>query len=97
MTILQAVRDIRDERGVHVWHGQCFISSVHRAQSPGETMQTENAAEWVGKARESIDEIRVRAEGWDVRVRQFARERPLAAVLCAAAGGYVLARLVTWR
>ena len=60
-------------------------------------MQTENAVEWVGKARESIDEIRVRAEGWDVRLRDFAREKPLVTVLCAVAGGYALARLVTWR
>lgn len=67
------------------------------AQSPGETMQTENTAEWVGKARESIDEIRERAEGWDDRLRTFAREKPLMAVLCAVAGGYALARLVTWR
>jgi hypothetical protein len=60
-------------------------------------MQTESTAEWVGKARESLDEIRERAEGWDDRVREFAREKPLVTVLCAVAGGYVLARLVTWR
>ena len=85
------------QHGRHAWHGGCLLAVGSPSESPGETMQTENAVEWVGKARESIDEIRVRAEGWDVRVRQFARERPLAAVLCAAAGGYALARLVTWR
>jgi hypothetical protein len=60
-------------------------------------MQTENTLEWVGKARDTMDEMRVRAEGWDVRLRTFAREKPLTALLCAVAGGYALARLSTWR
>lgn len=60
-------------------------------------MDTQNALEWTEKARDTLDEVRERAEGWDDRLRSFAREKPLMAVLCAALGGYTLARLATWR
>ena len=59
-------------------------------------MEAENVQEWVGKARDKLDDVRARTETWDERVREFAREKPLAAIFCAVAGGYVLARLSNW-
>jgi hypothetical protein len=53
--------------------------------------------EWVDKTRETFSQVASRADTWDTQVRTFAREKPLAALLCAVAGGYVLARLATWR
>lgn len=53
--------------------------------------------EWVDKTRDTISHVASRADSWDSQVRTFAREKPLAALLCAVAGGYVLARLATWR
>jgi hypothetical protein len=53
--------------------------------------------EWVDKTRDTISQVASRADSWDSQVRTFAREKPLAAILCAVAGGYVLARLATWR
>jgi hypothetical protein len=60
-------------------------------------MEAENTTHWTAKAQDTLGELRTRADGWDVQVREFARERPLAAVLCAMLGGYALARLATWR
>ena len=53
--------------------------------------------EWVDKTRDTISQVASRADGWDTQLRTFAREKPLAAILAAVAGGYVLARLSTWR
>jgi hypothetical protein len=53
--------------------------------------------EWVDKTRETISQVTSRADTWDSQLRTFASEKPLAAVLCAVAGGYLLARLSTWR
>jgi hypothetical protein len=58
---------------------------------------TSNPLDWVDKTRDTISQVASRADGWDTQLRTFAREKPLAALLCAAAGGYVLARLSTWR
>jgi hypothetical protein len=58
---------------------------------------TNHALEWVDKTRDTISSVAQRADSWDDQLRSFAREKPLAALLCAAAGGYVLARLSTWR
>lgn len=60
-------------------------------------MEAKQALEWTAKAQDTIDELRGRADGWDTRLRDFAREKPLAALLCAVVGGYALARLSTWR
>ncbi|MET0387011.1 MAG: hypothetical protein ABW321_13680 [Polyangiales bacterium] len=60
-------------------------------------MEATTTLEWAKQANEKLDELRVRADGWDVQLRAFAREKPLTAVLCAALGGYALARLFTWR
>lgn len=60
-------------------------------------MEAIDTQEWASKANDKLEELRVRAETWDVRVREFAREKPLTAVLCAMLGGYALARLTTWR
>jgi hypothetical protein len=59
-------------------------------------MEAENTHDWAGKAKETYDEVRERAESWDERVKQFAQEKPLAAIFCAVAGGYALARLSSW-
>jgi hypothetical protein len=56
-----------------------------------------NAFEWVDKTRDTISHVASRADSWDTQLRTFAREKPLATLLCAVAGGYVLARLSTWR
>jgi hypothetical protein len=61
------------------------------------TTPSNNALDWVGKTRDTISQVASRADTWDTQLRTFAREKPLAAMLCAAAGGYVLARLATWR
>jgi len=59
-------------------------------------MEAENIQEWAGKARDAVDEVRARAETWDERLKQFAQEKPLAAIFFAVAGGYALARLTNW-
>lgn len=56
----------------------------------------QTAADWAGKAKETFDGVRASAETWDERLKEFAREKPLAAVLCAVVGGYTLARLSNW-
>lgn len=56
-----------------------------------------NKLDWVDKTRDTISHVTSRADSWDSQLRTFAREKPLAALLCAVAGGYVLARLSTWR
>lgn len=61
------------------------------------TTTASTTQEWVDKTRDTISQVASRADGWDVQLRTFAREKPLAAVLAAVAGGYVLARLSTWR
>jgi hypothetical protein len=60
-------------------------------------MEATNTVDWAAKAQDTIEQLRTHADTWDVRVRDFAREKPLAAVLCAMLGGYALARLTTWR
>jgi hypothetical protein len=52
---------------------------------------------WVGKTRDTLSNVASRAEGWDTQLRDFTREKPLAALLCALGAGYVLARISTWR
>lgn len=52
---------------------------------------------WVDKTRDAISNVTSRAETWDSQLRNFTKEKPLAALLCAAGAGYVLARLSTWR
>jgi hypothetical protein len=61
------------------------------------TTTTPSNLEWAGVSRNTLESVRERAEGLDTQLRTFAREKPLAAMLCALAGGYVLARLSTWR
>jgi len=53
--------------------------------------------DWVDKTKDTLDTVRTQAQSWDEQLRAFATEKPLAAVLCAVAGGYVLARISTWR
>jgi hypothetical protein len=60
-------------------------------------MEAENTLEWSEKARDTLDQVREQASSWDERLRTFAREKPLTAVLCAVVGGYALARVSTWR
>jgi hypothetical protein len=59
-----------------------------------EAQQIEN---WVDQARERLDITRESASEWDAKIRSFTRERPFAALLLAATGGYVLARVFTMR
>lgn len=81
-----------------VAHDMLWLRAVRLTRwVQGRLMDTQNALEWTDKARSTLDDVRVRAEGWDERVRTFASEKPLMAVLCAALGGYTLARLTTWR
>jgi len=61
------------------------------------TITQADPQKWVDKTRESLSSVASRAEGWDVQVRNFTREKPLAALLCAVGAGYVLARISTWR
>jgi hypothetical protein len=65
-------------------------------ESTASTMSS-TALDWVDKTRDTIDQVASHADSWDTQLRTFAREKPLAAILCAVAGGYVLARLSTWR
>ena len=65
------------------------------AANPGTTQP--QPLDWVDRTKDTLSTVRTQAESWDSQVRSFAREKPLAAVLCAVAGGYVLARLTTWR
>ena len=51
--------------------------------------------EFLDQARGQIDQVREQATRWDVSVRRFTREQPLAAILIAATGGYLLARIAT--
>ncbi|MEY4580575.1 MAG: hypothetical protein RL701_5278 [Pseudomonadota bacterium] len=60
-------------------------------------MEADNKLEWTDKARDTLDQVREQAGSWDDRLRTFAREKPLMAVLGAVLGGYALARLSTWR
>jgi hypothetical protein len=60
-------------------------------------MEAENKLEWTEKARDTLGQVRDQAGSWDERVRTFAREKPLMAVLCAVVGGYAIARVSTWR
>jgi hypothetical protein len=60
-------------------------------------IEAEQVTHWVEQAREQLDLTRERASEWDVKVRKFAQEQPLTALLVAATGGYVLARLSTMR
>lgn len=61
------------------------------------TTTSSTTQEWVDKTRDTISHVASRADSWDTQLRTFAQEKPLAALLCAVAGGYVLARLSTWR
>jgi hypothetical protein len=60
-------------------------------------LESEKVDQWVDKARDTYDEARERATGWDQQVRDFTAEKPFAAILCALAAGYALARISTWR
>ena len=51
--------------------------------------------EFLDQARGQLEEVREQATRWDESVRRFTREQPLAAVLIAATGGYLLARIAT--
>jgi hypothetical protein len=55
--------------------------------------ETENVHQWLDKARDTYDQARLQASGWDDKLKAFAQEKPLTAILCAVAGGYALARL----
>jgi hypothetical protein len=61
------------------------------------TMTQADPQKWVDKTRESLSNVASRAEGWDEQLRNFTREKPLAALLVAVGAGYVLARVSTWR
>lgn len=61
-----------------------------------EMQAEETTQDWAHKAKDKIEGVRERAETWDERIREFAREKPLAAVFCAVVGGYTLARLSNW-
>jgi hypothetical protein len=60
-------------------------------------MDAEIRQEWTNKASETLQGVRENTERWDEKLRAFAQEKPLLAVLCAVVGGYTLARLTTWR
>lgn len=60
-------------------------------------MDAEIRQDWTNKASETLHEVRESTERWDEKLRAFAHEKPLLAVLCAVVGGYTLARLTTWR
>jgi hypothetical protein len=49
--------------------------------------------EWLDQARGQLDDVREQATHWDESVRRFTREQPIAAILLAATGGYLLARI----
>jgi hypothetical protein len=51
--------------------------------------------ELLGSARVQLDEVRERATQWDESLRRFTREQPLTAILLAATGGYLLARIAS--
>jgi len=69
----------------------------YTAFSAGEhAMEAEETQDWAHKAKDKIEGVRARAETWDDRIRDFAREKPMAAVFCAVLGGYTLARLSNW-
>jgi hypothetical protein len=56
--------------------------------------ETENIShQWLDKARDTYDQARMQASTWDEKLKRFAQEKPLTAILCAVAGGYTLARL----
>lgn len=76
---------------------QATTSTTSTPATQSTQSTTPDKLEWVDKTRDTIDTMRARAESLDTQLRSFAREKPLAAVLCAFAGGYVLARLSTWR
>jgi hypothetical protein len=59
-------------------------------------MEAEETHNWAHKAKDTFEDARARADTWDERIREFAREKPLAAVFCAVLGGYTLARLSNW-
>jgi len=52
--------------------------------------------DWANKARDTFDGARASVETWDERIKQFARDKPLAALFCAVVGGYTLARVSSW-
>jgi hypothetical protein len=60
-------------------------------------IEAQHIEHWVEQARESLDVTRERATEWDEKIRTFAQERPLSALLMAFTGGYVLARVFTMR
>jgi ElaB/YqjD/DUF883 family membrane-anchored ribosome-binding protein len=60
-------------------------------------IDAEHINEWLEQGREQFDQVRERASEVDTKVRHFATEQPLLAVLVAAAGGFVLARLSSMR
>jgi len=60
-------------------------------------IDAEHINDWLEQGREQFDQARERASEVDGKVRSFAREQPLLALLCAATGGYVLARLCSMR
>lgn len=59
-------------------------------------MEAEDTHQWAVKAKDTLEEVRARADTVDERVRGFALEKPLAAVFCAMLGGYTLARMSSW-
>jgi len=79
-------------------HASLSQDDTEKQSIAGETMEAEHTLDMTQKhARERIEAVRARAEGWDEKLRAFAREKPLAAVFCAAVAGYALARIATWR
>jgi hypothetical protein len=60
-------------------------------------IDAEHINDWMEQGREQFEQVRERASEVDSKVRSFAREQPVLALLCAATGGYVLARLASMR
>jgi hypothetical protein len=58
-------------------------------------IEPQATTQWLEQAREQIEEVRVQATRWDDSLRRFTREQPVAAILIAATGGYLLARIAT--
>lgn len=75
-----------------------------RSPTPHPTIQgdltmidAEHINDWVEQGREQFDQARERVSEVDTKLRSFAREQPLMALLVAATGGFVLARLASMR
>jgi hypothetical protein len=83
------------------WHTECLndlgSTSATDASELEMSMEAEQTQhDWADKARDTFDDARATVETWDERVKQFAREKPLAALFCAVVGGYTLARVSSW-